>query len=373
MPRIVFYTRIGCIGVAPLDLDDPHLKRFEIMGPTPREGEEPDERQRSSWDDMSLEILFVQSKNTWISHSYYSDHINVIYKEYWIEQSQLDAYRDFYHLGVPVPEELGSFVPQPTDREANERPGWDSAPQELRAMRRAHCDHLQQAPDVLREMIGEAPKRGVHITKDQNNQKINKYHNIYNCTLIGLRRNSALFMTERDDFLVADWWWVEDPEFCESGYHGSWRILSAQEAADWFGDDPELAPPKLRDSFQLYPTSSAYQSVIPADRPPSQGAISQADTHGPQVVLRGATDGPIVLGKERPRLTPAQYQVVKTLIDAFPDRLSKDELKGKSKVGDPIKVIDRLAKKDKDWAVVLYKPGQPHGGYGIVLYPPTKT
>ena len=56
--------------------------------------------------------------------------------------------------------------------------------------------------------------------------------------------------------------------------------------------------------------------------------------------------------------------MVKASLDTAPEKLSKDALALRSNTEDPVGMIDRL-RRDKDWAVVLIKPGKPHGGYGI--------
>jgi hypothetical protein len=84
--------------------------------------------------------------------------------------------------------------------------------------------------------------------------------------------------------------------------------------------------------------------------------------------LAGPDDPPIVRGIEKEHLTPAQYRVVKALLDAFPERLTGDSLARKSETEYPIGVIDRL-RRDKDWAGVLSKPGKAHGGYAISSTP----
>jgi hypothetical protein len=86
------------------------------------------------------------------------------------------------------------------------------------------------------------------------------------------------------------------------------------------------------------------------------------------VVLVSQDEAPIVRGTEKPILTPTQYRVVKALVAAFPERLAGDSLARKSEVEDPVGAIDRL-RRDKDWEMVLSKPGQAHGGYGIVAKP----
>ena len=95
-------------------------------------------------------------------------------------------------------------------------------------------------------------------------------------------------------------------------------------------------------------------------------------TRSVPIILDGPDDEPIVRGKTKPRLTPGQYRVVKAMLDAAPDRLSMDQLARRSDTEDPIGMIDRL-RRDRDWAAVLDKPGQAHGGYGIRSPKPRKT
>ena len=98
--------------------------------------------------------------------------------------------------------------------------------------------------------------------------------------------------------------------------------------------------------------------------PASKGA--SAENRAPAIILGDSPeDEPTVRGKKKPRLTPGQYHVVKALLDAYPERLSKDTLARRAHVEGPVNMIDRLRKRDEDWAAVLDKPGQAHGGYGV--------
>jgi len=103
--------------------------------------------------------------------------------------------------------------------------------------------------------------------------------------------------------------------------------------------------------------ADALERLLPA--PPSDGKRAIP------IVLNGEDEQPTVWGIEKPRLTTGQYRVVKALLDAHPNRLSKETLKNRSGAEDPIGMIDRLREKDADWRDVLDKPGQAHGGYGI--------
>lgn len=110
--------------------------------------------------------------------------------------------------------------------------------------------------------------------------------------------------------------------------------------------------------------------------PPASGTEAPADkavaASERPILLDGPNDAPVVYGRIKLRLTPGQYRVVKALLDAHPDRLSKDQLAIRSETEDPIGMIDRLHAKDEDWKAVLDKPGQAHGGYGIRVGKPRK-
>jgi hypothetical protein len=89
------------------------------------------------------------------------------------------------------------------------------------------------------------------------------------------------------------------------------------------------------------------------------------------ITLGEPDDEPIVRGRRKKRLTPGQYRLIKALIDAHPDRIPLDTLASRSNVSDPVGMIDRL-RNDIDWAAVLDKPGQAHGGYGLRCPNPKK-
>lgn len=106
---------------------------------------------------------------------------------------------------------------------------------------------------------------------------------------------------------------------------------------------------------------------IPPEAPPP---IDASKAPVVSIQLGEPDDDPVVWGITKTRLTLTQYRVVKALVDAHPDRLSLDMLRIKSKTDHPVGIIDRIRKKDQDWADVLDKPGQAHGGYGIRLKRP---
>jgi len=85
-----------------------------------------------------------------------------------------------------------------------------------------------------------------------------------------------------------------------------------------------------------------------------------------KVQLFGQQEQPIVSGKEKERLTNAQYDVVLALLQAGERGLTKDELDHESKHGDARGVLKRLTDKDSDWRAVIPFPGMTGGGYRIL-------
>jgi len=86
----------------------------------------------------------------------------------------------------------------------------------------------------------------------------------------------------------------------------------------------------------------------------SEWKSRQAD---PPVRLNGPDEKVILWGKPKPRLAPAQYAVVKLLVEAYntEERLSKSQLENRAKDGrgntieDPVGALERLCRKDRDW------------------------
>jgi len=83
------------------------------------------------------------------------------------------------------------------------------------------------------------------------------------------------------------------------------------------------------------------------------------------VTLGKHGDEPIVLGKTKPRLTMARYNVVTALLDAGDKGLSKDSLVEKSGHEDAVGILKRLATLDPDWNAVIKLAGIPGGRYRI--------
>ncbi|MDR3638674.1 MAG: hypothetical protein P4L84_33015 [Isosphaeraceae bacterium] len=77
---------------------------------------------------------------------------------------------------------------------------------------------------------------------------------------------------------------------------------------------------------------------------------------------------PRIGATETSRLTPSQYDIIKALYDAHPERLSSDELYVRTKISKPVDMIDRIRASHHLWATVLGKPGKSHGGgYGLLI------
>jgi hypothetical protein len=99
------------------------------------------------------------------------------------------------------------------------------------------------------------------------------------------------------------------------------------------------------------------------------------------VVLKGPDDSVFVFGKEKDPLPPAQYRVIKALVEARSQgrRLSKDRLVAATKdehgdcVEDPVGALKRLRRRDPDWESVIDMAGRPGRGYGLKDRPPTPT
>jgi hypothetical protein len=82
--------------------------------------------------------------------------------------------------------------------------------------------------------------------------------------------------------------------------------------------------------------------------------------------LSGPGKPPIVLGKKKPVLTPAQYNVVQALLLAGEGGLSKDELDKKSGHKEARKILKRLASSGADWASVIHFPRRKGMRYRIL-------
>ena len=104
--------------------------------------------------------------------------------------------------------------------------------------------------------------------------------------------------------------------------------------------------------------------AAPAQTPTSDAPGPSSETpDSVPVILLGARLRPLVLGRRKERLTPAQFRVVRALLEAGDRGLGKANL---SRVGgDAVNVLKRLAKSDPGWGAVIELPGQKGSGYRI--------
>jgi hypothetical protein len=123
------------------------------------------------------------------------------------------------------------------------------------------------------------------------------------------------------------------------------------------GELNRLVAEAEREYYAAGGRTSAQDQVIPEPQ-----VIPTAESK--RVTLFGPGDAPLIDGKRKSPLTKAQYDVVKTLIEAGPDGLTKDGLAQRSKHSDAVGVMRRLA-KDHRWKSVLRFPGKVGGHYRV--------
>jgi hypothetical protein len=105
---------------------------------------------------------------------------------------------------------------------------------------------------------------------------------------------------------------------------------------------------------------------IPGPTPSRAASPARAATAAqPPVVLGTPDDRPIVLGKQKPLLSPATYDVVLALLNAGEEGLGKDDLDAKSRRTEARKYLKALAAKDADWKAVIHFPGRSWKRYRI--------
>ena len=88
----------------------------------------------------------------------------------------------------------------------------------------------------------------------------------------------------------------------------------------------------------------------------------------PAIQLNGPNEPLFVCGREKGKLIQTQFNVVKVLLEAGPEGLSKDALVAKSSVTDAVNCLKRLHKKDSDWGKAILLPAKAWGGYRILFY-----
>lgn len=144
------------------------------------------------------------------------------------------------------------------------------------------------------------------------------------------------------------------------------RFVFAGAEMRWAGDI-DLAP--LR-HFEMHLHEAAKVTELHcewADLPAEIVAFlrSRAGRTRP-VVLRGLSEGPIVLGRRKAPLTRAGYDVVLALIEAGDEGLDKAALETRSRHSDARRILRGLRASDPDWAAVLQMAGKAYSGYRIL-------
>ncbi len=86
----------------------------------------------------------------------------------------------------------------------------------------------------------------------------------------------------------------------------------------------------------------------------------------PAVVLNGQGNSVTVNGNHKSTLTPQQYNVIQSLLEAGERGLNKDELVTKSGHSDARGILSRLAESDDDWRQVISMAGKTNGRYRIL-------
>lgn len=105
------------------------------------------------------------------------------------------------------------------------------------------------------------------------------------------------------------------------------------------------------------------------DRGPVESPASRADEPRASVWLGKPGDRPKIRGKHVPRLTPARYNVIKALLDRWPDGLSKDELVTESGHGDAVNIVKTIYKLSPEWTSAIKLPGREGRGEGYRILP----
>ena len=138
---------------------------------------------------------------------------------------------------------------------------------------------------------------------------------------------------------------------------------TADEVVTFFRSDRwHNVAPWRETAYQFRTTSEA--------KAQREGRTLKAPADAP-VVLKGPDKKVILWGNLKPPLTPAQYGVVKALVDAHAanERLSKTQLEKQAKdargnpIEDPLGALERLCKKDPDWKKAIDMAGTPGRGY----------
>jgi hypothetical protein len=87
-------------------------------------------------------------------------------------------------------------------------------------------------------------------------------------------------------------------------------------------------------------------------------------------MIRRSCDPATVLGQQRTFQTPNEYEVIKALLDEFPDCLTEAQLCKKSRVKTARRVLESMRLRDPLWLAATKVPGKgfrgSEPGLGIV-------
>ena len=134
--------------------------------------------------------------------------------------------------------------------------------------------------------------------------------------------------------------------------------------------DPFLfGPSVIRDLKMIASKLREGEIVIGEPGPNEESETSQPDrtprAKSERVALFDQKDQPLIGGSPVETLTTSGYNVVKTLIEAGGNGLTKDELLKKSRRGGARGILKRLAEKSDKWRSVIKFPETPGKGYRI--------
>lgn len=97
----------------------------------------------------------------------------------------------------------------------------------------------------------------------------------------------------------------------------------------------------------------------------TDGVAPEAESAQVKLFAFGTNPAALVRGKPIKKITHAQYDVVKTLLEAGVTGLHKRALVNNSKHGDALGILDRLAEESADWDAVIEKAAKAGFGYRL--------
>jgi len=204
-------------------------------------------------------------------------------------------------------------------------------------------------------------------------------------TVLGLgfamiKHDSGLSDANLSNFLDPTW---DDVEPLFDGHeHLYWSLFAASaRLLRIYGSPLEVGPNPFEppDNAPIAPPAPVGRAPAPpADRPeviaapPSWNGTDATNCPAPEaiaarplVILGEPGDNPIVNGKTKKRLLLTQFHVIKALMEAGTNGLSKDELVNKSAHSDAVNILKRPRDSDADWKSVTQTGEIPGGRYRV--------